>query len=363
LAEIWLFDLVTGSERQLTETSCGDTPIGGYVPEWYVPGVQGFTWSPDGQRIAYLMKCFDAAWAQLYVYDLGTSSTISVTTQADSDSYPSWAPAGNQLLFSVITRGTEVYIVDLEGASKPEIELITHTLCAFPVWSPDGEYIAYRGPAMGWPGSAGSRTYISIVDPEWNHLGYDPPFKPSLPDLPDVRSEWLAAPANEGLAWSHNAQYLAVATVREYVPGSLGLVEITGQVAHNRSGGLVQMDSNSFGRDFYNPVFSPDDETLYFVSVWPDTEYGVRFGTIYSVMVQDILSGKSSLDIQVVSVSPKDQLAGFPSLSPDGKWLAYVVKVGKENEIWLQAVEGIDRQRLISDGFVNTRPAWRPVGK
>jgi Tol biopolymer transport system component len=362
LAEIWLLDLVTGSERQLTETSCSDTPIEGYVPEWYVPGVQGFTWAPDGQRITYLVKCFDAAWAQLYVYDLETAFTISIMTRADSDSYPSWSPAGNRLLFSVITRG-EVYIADLEGEGKPEVELITRTLCAFPVWSPNGKHIAYRGPSLGLPGAAGTRTYISVVDPEWNHLEYDPPSKPTVPDLPDVRSEWLSAPVNEGLAWSHDAQYLAVATVREAVPGSLGLVEIAGQVAHNRSGGLVQTDSNSFGRDFYNPVFSPDDRTLYFVSVWPDTDYGVRFGTVYSVLVQDLLIGSSSLDIQVTSVSPEDQLAGFPSLSPDGKWLIYAVKIEEANEIWIQAIDGAYRQRLVGDDFVNTRPVWRPLSE
>ncbi len=363
LAEIWLLDLDTGSERQLTETNCSDAPIEGYVPEWYVPGVQGFTWALDGQHIAYLTKCFDAAWAQLYIYNLETASIISVTNRADSDSYPSWDPASNQLVFSVVTRRTEVYVADLEGGDKPEVELITRTLCAFPVWSPNGKHIAYRGPALGLPGSAGSRTYISIVDPEWNHLEYDPPFEPTVPNLPDVRSEWLAAPVNEGLAWSHNAQYLAVATAREAVPGSLGLVDITGQVAHRRSGGLVQMDSNSFGRDFYNPMFSPDDKTLYFVSVWPGTEYGVRFGTIYSVLVQDLLFGNSSLDIRVTPISPKDQLAGYPTLSSDGKWLIYTVKVGTTNELWIQTVDGAYRQQLIGDSFVNTQPAWRPLSK
>ena len=364
LAEIWLLDLVTGLEKQLTETLCGDTSVEGRVPEWYTPGVQGFTWSPDGQRIAYLVQCsYVDFWTQLHIYDFGMALTISITSQADDKSYPSWDPSGNQIVFSVIRQGDAVYITDIEGPDTLKTDPITRTLCAFPVWSPDGKHIAYRGPALGLPGSAGSRTYISIVDPEWNHLEYDPPFKSTLPDLPDTRSGWLAAPVDEGLTWSHSAQYLAVATVRAAVPGSLGLVDITGKIAHRRSGGLVQMDSNSFGRDFYNPVFSPDDETLYFVSVWPDTEYGVRFGTIYSVLVQDILLGSSSLDIPVTSVSPKDQLAGFPSLSPDGEWLIYAVKVGKATEVWLQAIDGTYRQRLVGDGFVNTRPAWRPLDK
>lgn len=363
LADIWLLDLATGLERQLTETSCSDTPIERYVPEWYVPGVQGFTWAPDGQHIAYLVKCFDAAWAQLFIYDLETASTISVTSRADSDSYPSWAPAGNRLVFSVITRGPEVYFADLEGVDKPEVKLITHTLCAFPVWSPNGKRIAYRGPTVGVPGSAGTRTYISVVDSQWNHLKYDPPSKPTIPDLPDVRSEWIAAPVNEGLAWSHNAQYLAVATVREAVPGSLGLVEVIDQVAHIHKGGITQTSSNSFGRDFYNPVFSPNDETLYFVSVWPDAEYGLRFGTVYSVLVQDLLRGRSSLNIHVESVSPEDQLAGFPSLSSDGEWLVYAVKIEEAIEIWIQAIDGTYREQLVGGGFVNTQPVWRPLSE
>ncbi len=351
LAEIWLLDLSTGQERRLTETDCGNPPTRGYSPEWYISGVQGFSWSPDGRKIAYLTMCSPQG-PQLHVYDLEINGATSITSRVDANSYPGWAPSSDRFVFSAPMRG-EVYIAEITEKDMVSVELITRTLCGFPTWSPNGRYIAYVGPEVGIPGT-GSRTYLSVVDPEWNHLTYDPPSRPTAPGFPDTRGEWIASPSHNGLAWSNNSQYLAVTGVREYVPGGLALVEVTDQVAHKRSGlGPV----SPFGLDFYSPTFSPDDEILYFVSVRPDAEYGWPFGTIYSVSVRDLLNNPSP-HIQVVS--PEDQLAGFPSLSPDGNWLVYAVKIGEAIEIWLQAVEGTYRQRLVGDGFVNTQPTWRP---
>ena len=107
-------------------------------------------------------------------------------------------------------------------------------------------------------------------------------------------------------------------------------------------------------------MFSSDDETLYFVSLDSGIEDPLpaeRFGILYSVPVQDLLISGSP-DIQVVS--SLDQLTAYPSLSSDGEWFVYAVKVGETVEIWLQVVDGTYRQRLVGDGFVNTRPAWRP---
>lgn len=358
IAEIWLLNLATGLEKQLTETVCDDVFVSGYFPEWEWFGVQEFTWSPAGQHIAYLTKCKGAAWAHLWVHDLTTGSTTLITDQADDNSYPSWSPSSNELVFTVVSGRPSVYITDIGNRSEPVVKLITNTLGVFPVWSPGGSYIAYRGPALGGPGAAGTRTYLSIVDSQWRHLAYDPPASEN--PHTEMRLEWLATPVDGGLVWSHRGQYLAVATVREAVPGWISLITIEDQIARWCSGSLVSLDSNPFGRDFYDPVFSPDDETLYFVSVPPGSEFGWRFGTIFSVSVQDMLHGHSSFDIPVAPVSPEEQLAGFPALSSDGKWLVYVIKADSGSDLWIQIINDTHRHLLINDGSLNTRPAWRP---
>ena len=370
LAEIWLLDLATGTERQLTETDCSHVAsTGGYVPEDYVAGVQYFTWSPDGSRIAYLTTCAHVtSQARLNVYDLETGSTISIAIRASESSYPSWSPSGDRFVFTLAShlprRG--IYIAKLDGPGEVEIEPIAGTArdeclhgCYFAEWAPDGQYIAYRGPyvRLRLPG-AGSRTYVSIVDLDGNHIVYG--------TAGDFRVSWIHEPAPGGLAWSRDSHYLAIATMDGYTVAHLVLAEITdGEATMAEAFGIWQHSSVSaglapFGPGFRYPVFSPDGETLYFVSLWPDSE-DIRqsFGTIYSIPTQDLL-GDSSPNVQIIS--PEDQLAGFPSLSPDGKWLLYVVKEGAATEIWIQATDGTYRQRLVGDGFINTRPAWRPSG-
>jgi Tol biopolymer transport system component len=355
IAEVWLLDLASGLQRQLTQTDCSDAPYsGGYVPERFVSGVQGFSWAPDGRKIAYLTTCtYPNQQSRIDVHNLENNSIISVTNKADAYSYPSWSPSGDQVMFSV-PPDDSVYIAEVKENDVFRAELITRTFCAFPTWSPDGSHIAYRGPEVGLPG-VGSRTYISIVDTEWNHLAYEPPPVP-IADYPNIRDGvWIAAPSHDGLTWSGDGRYLAVATEREYVSGSLTLVEVVDRTVFRYSG-LGPVDP--FGPDFYSPAFSPGDTALYFVSTWPDAEYGWPFGTIYRVSTQDLLSGEPSQEVSVVS--PEDQLAGFPSLSANGDWLVYAVKVGETTEVWIRELDGAYYQQLVSDGFVNTQPTWRP---
>jgi len=354
LMEIWLHNLNTGLEMRLTQTDCG-LHAGGYIPKGFIAGVQRFRWSPDGQRIAYLTMCSPIDPGRLHIYELRNGHQSLVAGDVDATGDFSWAPSGKHLVFSAITQGT-VFYVEIGEAEEWRLESVTRTLAAFPTWSPNGRYIAYRGPEVGLPGT-GSRTYLSIVDIGWHHVEYDPPPQPTGGGFPDARSEWIVAPVSNGLAWSHDSRYLAIANVREYVPGSLVLVEVTEQTAHKRSG-ISQHSLDLFGPDFYTPIFSPDDETLYFVSVPSNAEYGSPFGSIYSIPVQDLLN---DFPPSVRVVSPDGILVGFPSLSPDGRWFLYAVKMDDEvSEIWLQTVENTHRQRLIGDDFVNIQPAWRP---
>jgi Tol biopolymer transport system component len=368
MAEIWLLNLVTGTGKQLTETDCSNVAFtGGYVLEGYVPGVQYFIWAPDGLRIAYLATCTHITkQARLNVLDLETGSVIPITDRAGESSYPSWAPSGDRFIFTLppdlMRRG--MYVAGLNEQDEFEIEPIEGTAwedclagCYNAVWSPGGRHIAYQGPYVGL--GTGSRTYVSIVDLDGNHVVYEPAV--------DHRTPWIHEPSSGGLVWSNNGHYLAIATGLGRTGAHLVLAEVTDQAAIMAEAfGLWQHFPDGlipFGSSFRHPVFSPDDKTLYFVSLWPDNEdINVPFGTIYSVPVHDLLHDSSpSPDVRIVS--PEDQLTGYPSLSPDGEWLIYAVKVGEATEVWLQAVDGTRRQRLIADGFVNIQPAWRLVDK
>ncbi len=344
----------------MTETDCSSESHGGYAPEWYVPGVQYFAWEPRGRRIAYFATCASVTYqyAHLNIIDLETNQTISIPNETDNTSYLSWAPDGRRLVFARNAGGLR--IVDL-GQNKPKIEFVPGSTlgeclpgCFKATWSPTGNYIAYQGPFVALPGVGSGRTYVSIVDLDGNHIIYEPEST--------HRSNWMFQPQRGGLAWSNDGHYLAIATARSYTGAQLTLGKVTGRKIVRAKFGLWQGSTdrpNQFGPGFYNPVFSPDDETLYFVSLWPEaTDIRQPFGTIYSVSTQELFDDSSP---NVHAVSSKDQLTGYPSLSPDGKWLVYAVQTSKGVELWLQEVEGSFRQKLVDDTFVNIQPAWRPT--
>ena len=58
-----------------------------------------------------------------------------------------------------------------------------------------------------------------------------------------------------------------------------------------------------------------------------------------------------------------------PSLSPNGKWVAYSVQTidlsanARPRHIWISAIDGGAPQKLTKEGTSNERPRWSPDSK
>jgi Tol biopolymer transport system component len=256
-----------------------------------------------------------------------------------------------------LTIASELYIVHPRRNGTLELTQLTGLLdqgdLYYPKWSPDDEHLAFLG-----PGGAPVGTYLSITDFAGKHQTY---LQPSGGADRAPNSGWSVSPWMDGIAWSRTGRYLAVASAHGWVNGHLDVVEISGQTA-TRHFGPDNYSSALLGGNFYTPLFSSDDERLYFVSV-PEVEGILEWplGGIFSVRIADVLNAAPREEIEVVPISPSDQVAGFPDLSADDKWLLYTVKQGEATEIWLQSTDGVYREPLIADGFLNMRPAWRPA--
>jgi Tol biopolymer transport system component len=285
---------------------------------------------------------------------------ITFTESVSAKSYPDWSPFSDQFVFSYdpgLTNASEVYIVHPHRNGTMELTRLTglHDQgdLYYPKWSPDDEYLAFLGP-VGAPVGL----YLSITDFSGNHQTY---LQSSQVSDYAPYSRWNATPGPDGIAWSRTGRYLAVASSYGWVPGNLYVVEISGQTAE-RYFGPDGYSSAMLEHNFYTPLFSSDGKTLYFVSV-PEVEGDLEWplGGIFSVRVADVLNAASREAVEVVPISPSDQVAGFPDLSADDKWLLYTVRQGEATEIWLQSIDGVYREQLIADGFLNMRPAWRPT--
>ena len=92
-AEIFLHDLASGRQRQLTADGA-----------W----ARKPRWSADGSRIAFVSNK-EGSW-EIYSIPSTTGSAIRLTSDGGEKSAPSWAPDGQSLLYSVKGGESEIWI-------------------------------------------------------------------------------------------------------------------------------------------------------------------------------------------------------------------------------------------------------------
>lgn len=105
-------------------------------------------WSPDGAKIAFQSDRhgnFD-----LFMANADGSGLVRVTTSLTDDVEPSWSPDGKHIAFaSNRHRDTytgrsryQIYVTDIHGTAPRQL-MVSEGSDFFPVWSPDGERIAF----------------------------------------------------------------------------------------------------------------------------------------------------------------------------------------------------------------------------
>ncbi len=170
--QVWILDRRMGEGQQLTDA------------KW---GISGYEWSPDGSKLllsirdpdpidtlpAHLKPKTTPPWeidrlqfkrdrvgyltgdqhTHLYVFDLATKTTTQITSGNFDAGSPSWSPDGTRVAF-VANRtenpdgnsNTDIWVVDAANTDRGQnlLQITTNPGSdGSPVWSPDGEWIAY----------------------------------------------------------------------------------------------------------------------------------------------------------------------------------------------------------------------------
>ena len=177
--QIFLLDLSSGEERQLT-----DIPGGACQPEWSndgmrlvfiapckqnqqsYPGSSLFIVNADGTQMNPLPSSpigdYDPAWSpvdnrvvfttirdfdrpQIWVLDVDTGQSVNLSQNSQADYQPSWSADGSKILFSsnrVIGRA-KLWVMDADGQNVVEFSRSDNRTNIEAVWSPDGDQVVF----------------------------------------------------------------------------------------------------------------------------------------------------------------------------------------------------------------------------
>ncbi len=184
--EVYVLDLQTGEHQPLTHDGVAKAAL---------------TWSPDGERLAYLKGKDKNAHIVVHNLALGHHNTLPGATIAGLAGIPggvahyAWSPDGNAILFD-LWQGAErrVYLINTDGSALQQLTyfdswggawsadgqalvvsspngiyqlgaqgqnltLVSHVAGELPSWSPDGKWLAYLARA-----ASGTRQTLWIME-------------------------------------------------------------------------------------------------------------------------------------------------------------------------------------------------------
>ncbi len=235
--------------------------IQGYNPDphtrtWYGPGGAAPAWSPDGQKLMYLVNL------QIWIDALdGTAPMKLPGPEGFAMPYVvdcRWAPDGQHIVYSVYdylgSAPTSVWTAKADGSEAAVLASDATHYQRFPDWSPEGQWIAYRR----FPLDDGQGLWLIHPD----GTGAQPVLGTTLNGHPGVNISLLDEPS-----WSPDGKRLAVVFNAKQPDGS----ELCGIGTIAREGGPVQpvyLDDADHVccASAKLPLWAPDGQTILFTS-------------------------------------------------------------------------------------------------
>lgn len=117
-----------------------------------VSAVSGYSWSWDSKRIAFMSTY--SGNGDIYVVNTDGTGLHSLTVGADvgqngtpSWGSPAWSPVGDTVAFAL--GDGSIWSAKADGSDLQKLTSDTSRPCSYPVWSPNGCYIAFTCTAAG----------------------------------------------------------------------------------------------------------------------------------------------------------------------------------------------------------------------
>ena len=357
--------------------------------------------SPDGSRVVYASG--EGCQFDIFVVPATGGRALRITDHAAHDCSPAWFPDGDAIAYVSNRLGSESIwktsqhgggaTLLLENASDPAVSPDGKTLAfsrryasfegrigVVPVADPDAVRMLTLGPEHGlW----------NHRDPAWSHDGrricYSAKNNLWLVDLASgmVRKLTHGGREDRSPAWSPDDSHVYFSSMRDNLPALWRVRVRDGHTARLTLGGGAERhpsvaasgkrlafqalvvrgsDLAVFDRDTGNenlmsgedvksfPSLSPDGRLLAFVSD--------RWGDSAQIWLQELEAG--------VMRGPARRLteqtghASHPAISPDGRWVAYYRFDASERDLWIVPAAGGAPRKLTTHPASDLQPSWSP---
>jgi Tol biopolymer transport system component len=107
----------------------------------------GGSWSPDGQRIAFMAVPPEVSAIDIFVVDAAGGEPLDLTQSPSNDRFPRWSPDGSQIAFVTDRDGnSEIYVMGADGSGLTNLTNHPASDAANGdfAWSPDGKRILFH---------------------------------------------------------------------------------------------------------------------------------------------------------------------------------------------------------------------------
>lgn len=373
LAGVALIAVITGAVwfRFLRPIPKVAAPPMRIVPLTSYPGhQQSASFSPDGNRIAFVWDGEKEDNWDIYVKTIGNGKPLRLTTDPAQDALPAWSPDGRYIAFWRISefKGA-IYVVPAVGGAERKL-LTPNVVIAELDWSPDGKYLAY----VDYGPNRTETIFLLAVDnlddkrpltaPDERTEDYFPRFSPDGKTVAFLRHDggsaediFLVRVAGGepkrltfddahivGLDWTPDGAYIVFSSDRQGARGRLWEVLASGGQPKPLS---VSQDA------VYDHSLSRVGRRLAY-TLW---EFNAN---IWRYEVPPT-AGRSAPPTKVIASAGMNDA---PQFSPDGKRVAFVSSRSGSLEIWICDSDGSNpRQLTFLEGHSAVCPRWSPDGR
>ncbi|HRH43891.1 MAG TPA: protein kinase [Pyrinomonadaceae bacterium] len=328
--------------------------------------------SPDGKFILYSSR--ESGNWDIYLKQIDGSTQINLTKNSTADDKEAvFSPDGKQIAFRSERDGGGIFVMSSSGENVRRITDVGF----YPNWSPDGKEIAFCIDDFSEPGSrttvpshlwkvkveTGERLLISKQDaaqPNWSPNGERIAFWGL--DSGGRRDVWtISANGGEPIAvtndatidwnpvWSNDGRSLYFVSNRS---GSMNLwrVEIdesSGKVLGNPE--PITIPSNYSG--FFN--FSRDGKSFVYVQT-------VNYSNIFKI---DFNSQTETVGKAAVEITRGSKITTNPEISTDNQFLTFDNIGDKQEDVFIAKADGSEIRQLTNDVYKDRAPHWSPDGK